>query len=307
MRYDVRMLNVELPPGKYIVAVSGGVDSVVLLDLLVKQKDLDLVVAHFDHGIRKTSAKDREFVEKLSGQYALPFEYGTAKLGAGASEEQARKARYEFLQDTRKKCGADAIITAHHQDDVIETICINLLRGTGRMGLSSLTSREDIARPLLEVPKAQLVAYAQHHDLQWREDETNQNTDYLRNWLRHKILNKLSDEQRAAFVTLYHHARVRNEELNSLLSSLLGERSNTLQKSIVINAPHDVAKELLAHWLRDNSIRDFDQKTLERLVIGAKTLAKGKTVPIKRGVQMIIGDNQLELASPSSKNSTHSV
>lgn len=175
------------------------------------------------------------------------------------------------------------------------------------MGLSSLTSRKDIARPLLEVSKAELVAYAQHHNLQWREDETNQNTDYLRNWLRHKILNKLSDEQRATFITLYHHARVRNEELNSLLSSLLGESSNTLQKSIVINAPHDVAKELLAHWLRDNSIRDFDQKTLERLVIGTKTLAKGKTVPIKRGVQMIIGDKQLELSSLSSKNSTHSV
>lgn len=289
------MLSITLSSGKYVVAVSGGVDSVVLLDLLTKQKDLELVVAHFDHGIRKESVADREFVAKLSQKYALPFEFAEGKLGVKASEEEARKRRYEFLQHIRRKYSADAIVAAHHQDDVIETICINLLRGTGRMGLSSLKSLGDVKRPLLNTSKEELIKYAKNNNLAWHEDQTNQSTDYLRNWLRHKILNKLSNEQREAFIKLYENASLRNEELNTLLSSLLGERSTMLQKSVVINAPHNVAKEILAHWLRDNNVRAFDKKALERLTIGAKTLHVGKNIALGAGYNVLVGKDSLEL------------
>src|SRR5437764_343012 len=134
-------MDVVLPkPGKYVVAVSGGVDSVALLDMLARSDDLKLVVAHFDHGIRKDSAKDRKFVEDLAKNYDLPFVYEEGHLGSGTSEAVARGARYDFLHRVKKSHGAQAIITAHHQDDVLETAIINLLRGTGRKGLTSLTS-----------------------------------------------------------------------------------------------------------------------------------------------------------------------
>lgn len=129
--------HVLVPPGTYIVAVSGGVDSVVLLDMLAKQADLQLVIAHFDHGIREDSKQDALFVAHLAAKYHVPFESERVELGHGASEALAREKRYAFLRMMFKKYNADAIITAHHQDDVIETSMINILRGTGRHGLSS--------------------------------------------------------------------------------------------------------------------------------------------------------------------------
>jgi tRNA(Ile)-lysidine synthetase-like protein len=119
---------------KYIVAVSGGVDSVVLLDQLMKKKlsgfeSAEFAVAHFDHGVRDNSSGDAAFVQGLTSHYKVPFELGVAKLGAGVSEEVARDARYAFLREVQKKHRAVAVITAHHKDDVIETAIINILRG----------------------------------------------------------------------------------------------------------------------------------------------------------------------------------
>ncbi len=185
----------------YVIAVSGGVDSVALLDLIVsgRWKDLSLnypfadssyqlVVAHFDHGIREDSGADADFVEKLAAKHQLPFELGAAKLGKNTSENTARIERYSFLQKCRKKYKAQAIITAHHQDDVLETAIINLLRGTGWRGLVSLGSTKVMLRPLLNTSKRDIVAYAKSRDLTWREDSTNKNQRYLRNYIRHSLI-----------------------------------------------------------------------------------------------------------------------
>jgi tRNA(Ile)-lysidine synthase len=181
-------MKMQVEPGKYVVAVSGGVDSVVLLDLLRMYPGVRVVVAHFDHGIRDDSHLDRAHVQALARRYRVPFVYDKGRLGAGASEADARTARYDFLRKAQAASEADAIVTAHHQDDVLETAIINLLRGTGRKGLSSLTSGEGIIRPLLDVPKSEIIDYAKRHRLQWREDSTNLSTDILRNRVRHELL-----------------------------------------------------------------------------------------------------------------------
>src|SRR5689334_19288064 len=122
----------DVQPGKYVLAVSGGVDSMVLLHALQGRPGVKLVVAHYDHGIRPDSHEDRHLVQVVAAQHGLPFEYEEDWLGWGTSEETAREARYNFLERTRQRHKSDAIITAHHQDDVLETAIINLLRGTGR-------------------------------------------------------------------------------------------------------------------------------------------------------------------------------
>ncbi len=137
-----------LIPGKYIVAVSGGIDSVSLLHALTSDKSLHLIVAHFDHGIRDDSALDAKFVANLARELGLSFVTQRVKLGFEASEAVARKHRYKFLHRACIENNADAIVTAHHQDDVIETAIINTLRGTKRRGLISLKSTELIKRPL---------------------------------------------------------------------------------------------------------------------------------------------------------------
>ncbi len=310
-------MKVEIDSGKYVVAVSGGVDSIVLLDILAKQSQvlkpksqeeinsqlpalspqLSLVVAHFDHGIREDSAADRKFVESLAKKYDLPFEYAEGKLGKQTSEEKARNARYEFLQNVMKNRGAKAIITAHHQDDAIETMLINLVRGTKRKGLSALKNRAELLRPLLDVPKSELLAYAKINKLKWHEDSTNADQKYLRNWLRHNVVTKLTPAQRQ--MLLNHNSRLGelNEELDSLINQSFKTDQQQLDRAEIIALPHDVASEVIADWLRRNNLGEFDKKTIERAVVGAKTLEPGKSVELKRARKMLVGKKALSIVS----------
>lgn len=192
---------------KYIVAVSGGVDSVVLLDMLAKRNAgsgaHSYIVAHVDHGIRSDSAEDEALVRSLAKRYDLPYETTRLQLGAKASEDTARQARYDWLDTIRKKHQAEAIITAHHQDDVIETMIINLLRGTGWRGLCSLRDRDTVKRPLLRLSRASIIEYAIAHELEWHEDSTNDDVRYLRNYVRYRYVQRLTSRQRRQWITLY--------------------------------------------------------------------------------------------------------
>lgn len=178
---------------KYVVAVSGGVDSVVLLHQLVRSGQFELVVAHFDHGIRDDSERDAQFVRELAREYQLPFETRREELGPGASEELARDRRYAFLDEVAKKHGG-TIVTAHHMNDIAETVAINLTRGTGWRGLAVLAS--DVYRPLLHMSKEDVIDYARKHNLLWREDSTNASDAYLRNRLRRHLGTKADERTR---------------------------------------------------------------------------------------------------------------
>jgi tRNA(Ile)-lysidine synthetase-like protein len=284
-------------PGSYVVAVSGGVDSMALLDALIKNPDVQLVVAHFDHGIRENSVGDREFVQETAKSLGLSFIYGEAKLGIGASEATARDARYGFLRKVLEDTDSKAIVTAHHQDDVLETAIINLLRGTGRKGLTALGGREDVERPLLNVPKKDIVAYARDRGLQWREDATNQDTDYLRNYVRHELLPRFDTGGRARLREIIAGMRTTNAELDGLLAGQLAERSSAgqLDRGWFAGLSHKVARETMAAWLRDQGLRDFDSKTLERLVVAAKTAESGKAFDVLHGTTLTVSPNHLAL------------
>jgi tRNA(Ile)-lysidine synthetase-like protein len=231
---------------KYVLAISGGVDSVVLLDMVAKGSlpevaSSDCLVAHFDHGIRAESGVDAELVKKLAARYQMKFALGQGKLGKDASEQSARQVRYRFLrdclnchpelvsgsltydeilkqvQDDRRSCKR-RIVTAHHQDDLIETILMNLIRGTGWRGLAPMWS-SDIIRPLLKYSKAELVAYAIKNKLEWAEDETNYSPKYFRNRLRDRVV-RLSPKQRQELLKLNQKQTKLRTEVESLLNGL---------------------------------------------------------------------------------------
>jgi tRNA(Ile)-lysidine synthase len=298
-------MDLVLPtPGSYVVAVSGGVDSMALLDMLQRQSRRDsdwrLVVAHLDHGIRPDSMEDRQLVQMVVQQYGLPFVYHESKLGPGTSEAAARAARYNFLHDVRRANEARSIITAHHQDDVLETAIINILRGSGRKGLTSLGNQSDIVRPLLRVPKRDLVAYARDQGLQWNEDSTNQDETYLRNYVRHRLLSRFDDAARARLWQIITDLAETNHELDTLLVNQLHMQSlaGTLDRQWFNHLPHAVAREVLASWLRAHGTRNFDSKTLERLVVAAKVAAGGKTFSVQAEVSLLIHADHLALTRP---------
>lgn len=168
----------------YVVAVSGGVDSVALLHMLSLQTD-QIIVAHVDHGIREDSYEDYLFVQSLADQYGFGFKGLRLELGSEASEELARTERYKFLFKLAREYKA-RLVTGHHADDVVETVAINLKRSTGWRGLAGLSDKR-ILRPLTHFYKDELYAYAEQYGLEWREDQTNQDARYLRNDLRNKL------------------------------------------------------------------------------------------------------------------------
>lgn len=296
--------TIRLDPGHYVVAVSGGVDSMALLDLLAQighrakgkeqsktEQPLSFTIAHFDHGIRPNSKADRLLVEKIARGHGLPFVYSEGNLGAGTSEDVARKARYEFLRKVQKDTNADGIITAHHFDDVLETAIHNILRGTGRKGMSSLKSVDGIVRPLLHLPKQHLVDYAKANNLEWNEDFTNQDTNYRRNYIRHRILPKVKQLSPEKFEQLKRITR-RQAELNHAIDNHLRtilhlQPSTTVLKRLsVAMLPHAVARELVGEWLRANGKREFDRKLLEKVTMAIKTAQPNTTLVLDKNFKI---------------------
>jgi tRNA(Ile)-lysidine synthetase-like protein len=281
-------MKVKVPPGRYVLAVSGGVDSIVLLDLLAKLPGLELVVAHFNHGIRPESVNDEELVANRAKRLNLPLELGYASLGKGASEATARQVRYQFLEAVQKKHKAKAIITAHHQDDLIETAIINLLRGTGRQGLVAISSNKNVLRPLLNHSKKDILNYAKAHKLKWLDDTTNTDEIYLRNYVRQQVLVGLTDDQRQKLISNIDKVAINSQILDAQIAKISHNvyRNSTISRSDFINLPVELGNELIVHWLRDLKVSDFDKSTINRLSISLKTSQAGTLHPVKEGLSI---------------------
>lgn len=268
----------------YVVAVSGGVDSVVLLDKLVRRGGARLIVAHFDHGIREDSADDARFVGELAATYGLEFEVRREELGVGAGEAMARERRYRFLREVAGRHGDAPIVTAHHSDDVIETIAINLRRGTGWRGLAVLDS--DIIRPLLQVSKKVIIAYARQHDLAWREDSTNQDVRYLRNELRGR-LGQLSDDKALQLRELWQAQLRLKRAIDHEVEGLLSDTDHEYSRYFFTLIDTKCALELLrAVCQREIGVSPTIPQR-ERALHAIKTLQPGKVCEVGEGIRLM--------------------
>ncbi|WP_046488369.1 tRNA lysidine(34) synthetase TilS [Candidatus Methylopumilus planktonicus] len=175
------------------VALSGGIDSVVLLHLihqLQKTQTFTLKASHVHHGLSKNADKWVTFCEKLCRKLSIPLDVNYVKLPQKKSlgiEGEARRLRYEKLLQSK----SDLVVLAHHEDDQAETFLLQLIRGAGVKGLSSMAHFDDsrrLWRPLLNASKIDIESYAKKHKLKWIEDESNQNIDFDRNFIRSKFL-----------------------------------------------------------------------------------------------------------------------
>jgi tRNA(Ile)-lysidine synthase len=227
-RFNAALADAPSPAaGPWVVAVSGGLDSVVLLNLLrfAATERAELVVAHFDHRMRPESGEDAEWVSGLAHGWGLDVRVGTAAAPL-RSEADAREARYRFLEDVRAEVRAELVVTAHHADDQAETVLFRILRGTGRAGLMGIPARRGhYFRPLLGFWREELEAYARRVRLAWREDPTNVSLHYARNALRHRVLPDIEERvapgARRALVRLAALAREDELAWRSILPAIL--------------------------------------------------------------------------------------
>ena len=187
--------GVDREQDRFLIALSGGLDSVVLLDLCCRSR-LSVGIAHCNFQLRgEASDGDQVFADSLSRQYQAPFysiQFDTlaqARQTGKSIQVTARDLRYEWLEGIRRDEDYDWILTAHHRQDSIETFFINLSRGTGLTGLTGIPARNGrVLRPLLGFGRGDLESYYRQRQLRHREDHTNAERKYQRNKIRHDIL-----------------------------------------------------------------------------------------------------------------------
>jgi tRNA(Ile)-lysidine synthase len=190
----------HLRKGKFLLACSGGLDSVVLTHLCHRAK-VDFALAHCNFGLRgEASDGDEDFVKKLAKKLDKEFfviHFNTVEYmnkNKVSLQMAARELRYEWFQALMEQKGWKTLVTAHHADDNLETFLINLSRGTGIDGLTGIPEKTaSISRPLLKYSREHIEAYANERKLEWREDSSNQETKYLRNKIRHQIVPLLKE------------------------------------------------------------------------------------------------------------------
>lgn len=178
---------------KIIVCVSGGPDSVCLLDVLAflaPKYNFSLRIAHVNYGLRgKDSEADEVFVRSLAKKYDLPLNVIRANKPKMTSEEQMRDFRYAFFEKLRKKYDFDLIAVAHNRDDQVETVLMRIIRGSGMKGLSAMQARNGaVIRPLLQISRQIILAYLKENKLSYRIDKSNLDIKYLRNKVRNRLI-----------------------------------------------------------------------------------------------------------------------
>lgn len=199
IQHTIFQYNLFERGSKIILAVSGGPDSVFLLDVfskIRKKYDLELLMVHVNYGLRgRESEKDEELVRKLAERYnikvfVLKSPYPRAKLlDKMPSENELRQIRYDFFEKVRKQHEFDYIATAHNLDDQVETYLMRIIRGAGLQGLSAIKYKnEKVIRPLLNIKKSEIKAYLKENGLKYRIDKSNLKSVYLRNKVRNQLI-----------------------------------------------------------------------------------------------------------------------
>ena len=276
------------------VALSGGVDSVVLLHLLhhlQKRQNFTLKASHVHHGLSKNADKWVKFCEKLCTKLSIPLDVNYVKLPQKKSlgiEGEARQLRYEKLLKSK----TDLVVLAHHEDDQAETFLLQLIRGAGVKGLSSMAyfdATRRLWRPLLNASRTDIESYAKKHQLKWIEDESNQNIDFDRNFIRSKVLpilkNRFNHIIKVISRSSSHLAEAQHllddlakVDLKSHLKSI--KYTHKLQVKTLDKLSNARAKNVLRYWLEINDQLMPSKDLLDELLRQVLTAKKDATIKI---------------------------
>jgi len=285
------------------LALSGGVDSAVLLDLVAPcaaRLGLRLACLHLNHGISPNAASWARFCRRLAARYGVPCRVRILDLApyrALGLEGAAREARYAALRTER----ADVVALAQHVDDQAETVLLQLVRGAGVPGLAAMPAASRarggqgprFIRPLLGVARAEIEAYARARGLEWIEDESNRNDAIARNFVRHRVMPLLTELNPAAAANLARSARHLGEaaELLADLAAVDAERC-AAQGSITVAALHGLgaarAKNVLRWFLGQHGVKAPSSVRLDEI------LRQAASARVDRALHFDLGDASLQ-------------
>ncbi|MGL2964440.1 tRNA lysidine(34) synthetase TilS [Flavobacterium sp. RSB2_4_14] len=267
-------INTNLPflkEKKLLLAVSGGIDSMVLVHLC-HQLQLDIAVAHCNFQLRGTESDDDEnFVKSHTEKLQIPIYFQKFDTAAFAKKQKlsiqvvARNLRYEWFYSLLANHNFDYILTAHHLDDSVETFLINFTRGSGIEGLTGIPEQNDkIIRPLLPFSRNEIEIFAKENAIQWREDSSNTSDKYLRNKLRHNvipILKELNPSFLASFENTISHLKqtqaLAADASKSLYSKVVTEEENHTTIDLVKLLKQENYKAYLFEWLQPFGFSDW--------------------------------------------------
>ena len=258
---------------KLLIAFSGGSDSVVLTTLLYRL-GYNVSLAHVNFSLRDIeSDEDEVFAREFAREKGLEFystHINTRQYSADnqlSTQEAARKFRYEWFDELLNTKNKDFILTAHHADDQLETVFINMIRGSGLKGFTGIPrERDDIIRPLLPYSKDRLLEFANENGLSWREDSSNSSTDYLRNKVRSKLIPSFKKMSKDAFrqaiksIGLADNSyRLFEDLLQEKRDSIVSSTDNGYSISLERLEKEEHPRTLLFHFIKDLGFKNIDE------------------------------------------------
>ena len=286
------------PRERVLVGVSGGPDSLALLDALAAlapEFGWRLHVAHFNHRLRGAESDgDEAFVREMAGGYGLPFSAGGGDVRAFAAEaklsieDAARRLRHGFFQDTARALGVEKLALGHNADDQVETLLQRLLRGAGTRGLAAIHASNRlggviVVRPLLDAWKTEILGYVRQRGLKFREDSSNRDLQFQRNKIRHELIPALERDYNPALKTLLHQTAeilaAEDEWMEAEAACVFeGGREKmgraTLQVGRLLREHLAVQRRAIYRWLLDNDVGaavDFETvETVRRMAEGGQ-------------------------------------
>lgn len=275
----------------------------VLLDVfsnVSQQKKYKLIVAHFDHKMRKYSHQDATFVENAASAYTLEIRVGTPEKKL-LNEATARSARYAFLHQIAANNQAAGIITAHHQDDLIETSLLNLARGSRRVGLAPFGSEQPL-RPFKKISRKQITEYAVEQNVTWREDPSNNEISNPRNFVRNTLLSSASSKWRKDYLLAIQNMANINEAVDTILEAKLGvgqkKSGYSFSRSHISSLSLDETAELLLASLRACAPgTELDNRLVQELVIFAKTAKPGLKRPVNKHIELHLDRSSIKIVA----------
>ena len=282
--------------GTFIVAFSGGYDSMCLLDIMHKL-NLRTVAVHLNHNWRgEESLNEAKNCEEFAKATGIEFYSEILPEDIAKTETAAREARYDFFKRCAERFNTNIIFTAHNADDNAETVLYRIIKGTGTKGLGGISEHRDIFyRPLLTVKREDIENYCRENNLTPNCDSSNSNTKYKRNFIRHKILPLLKEINPKV-----------TDAVNSL-SQLAAEDNEIIDKLItnnILEAAPVEKKRLIYNILIDNNI-DYDKEKIENILAFIeknKNSKSGKTISISKDLWLFVNNKKVELVKKEEKS-----